>query len=139
MSDPPRSDLTASDVMTACPRTCSPFSSVLEAVMIFRDVDCGAVPVVDGGVAVGVLTDRDVARASADGNASLTRLVTDIMGQGATSVTPDTPLEEVREKFVADPAPYLLVVDGAGQLQGIITASDLAPTPTSTEGTVCAK
>ena len=53
--------LTAADVMTASPRTCSPFSTVLEAVMIFRDADCGAVPIVEDGKPVGVLTDRDVA------------------------------------------------------------------------------
>ncbi len=54
---------TAADVMTPSPRTCSPFSTVLEAVMIFRDADCGAVPVVDAGQTVGILTDRDVALA----------------------------------------------------------------------------
>ena len=41
------SKLTATDVMTAAPRSCSLFSSVLEAVMIFRDADCAAVPVVE--------------------------------------------------------------------------------------------
>jgi CBS domain-containing protein len=136
MSDPTRSTRTAGDVMTASPRTCSPFSSVLEAVMIFRDADCAAVPVVDDGVPVGVLTDRDVALASTDVDAPLTRLVTDIMSQGAISVTPDTPLEEVREKFGEHAAHYLLVVDVAGQLQGIITSSDLAPA--TTEGTLSA-
>ena len=58
--------LTAADVMTPNPRTCSTFSSVLEAVMIFRDADCGAVPVLDDGKPVGVLTDRDVALALAE-------------------------------------------------------------------------
>ena len=58
--------LTAADVMTAAPRTWSRFSTVLEAVLIFRDADCGLVPVVDGGKPIGVLTDRDVALALAD-------------------------------------------------------------------------
>jgi CBS domain-containing protein len=113
--------------MTAGPRTCSLYSSVLEAVMIFRGVGCAAVPVVDDGVPVGVLTDRDVALASADDIVLLDRPVTDIMSKGAISVTPDTPLEEVRERFSEDGTHYLLVVDDAGQLQGIITSSDLAP------------
>src|SRR5262249_31804767 len=39
--------LAAADVMTTAPLTCSKFSTVLEAVMIFRDADCGAVPVLD--------------------------------------------------------------------------------------------
>ena len=34
--------------------------------MIFRDADCGAVPVLEDGKPVGVLTDRDVALALAE-------------------------------------------------------------------------
>ena len=34
--------LTAADVMTAAPRTCSKFSTVMEAVLIFQDADCGS-------------------------------------------------------------------------------------------------
>ena len=55
--------LRAGDMMTPDPRTCSSFSSVLEAVMIFRQADCGIVPVLEDGRPVGVLTDRDVALA----------------------------------------------------------------------------
>ena len=40
---------TAAGVMTASPRTCSPFSTIVEAALIFRDADCGAVPVLNEG------------------------------------------------------------------------------------------
>jgi hypothetical protein len=43
MASQPPTSLTAADLMTAAPRTCSTFSTVLEAVLIFRDADCGAV------------------------------------------------------------------------------------------------
>ena len=127
MEEPTRSPRTAANVMTAAPRTCSLFSTVLEAVMIFRDAECGAVPVVDDGVPVGILTDRDVALASTDDTALLSRPVTDIMSKGAVSVAPDTPLAEVLEKFGAPGVHHLVVIDAAGQIRGIITASDLAP------------
>src|SRR5690349_15509098 len=58
--------LTVADVMTAGPRTCSPFSSAVEAALVFRDADCGVIPVVDAGKPVGVLTDRDLALALAE-------------------------------------------------------------------------
>ena len=121
------SKLTANDLMTTAPRTCSLFSSVLEAVMIFRDENCVAVPVVDDGVPVGVLTDRDVALATSEQDDLMTRPVTDIMTKGAISVAPDASLEEVREKLGVHGVHHLLVIDAAGQLQGIITSSDLAP------------
>ncbi len=55
--------LTVADAMTVAPRTCSPVSTVLEAVMIFRDANCGAIPITDTGKPIGILTDRDVALA----------------------------------------------------------------------------
>ncbi len=78
-------------------------------------------------MSVGVLTDRDVALASSEDHDLMTRPVTDIMTKGAISVAPDAPLKEVREKLGEHGVHHLLVVDAAGQLLGIITSSDLAP------------
>jgi hypothetical protein len=41
--------LKVSDVMTASPRTCSPASTVLEAVLVMRDGDCDVMPVTEAG------------------------------------------------------------------------------------------
>ena len=118
--------LTAADVMTPNPRTCSPFSTVLEAVLIFRDADCGAVPIVDAGTPVGVLTDRDVALALADYPDLAARSVADIMTKGVISVAPGTPIEEVKAKFGDAGVRRLLVIDSANQLVGIIAWADIA-------------
>jgi CBS domain-containing protein len=118
----------AADVMTPRPRTCSPFSKVLEAVLIFRDADCGAVPVVEDGKPVGVLTDRDVALALADYPEDLpSHPVTDIMTKGVVSVAPDADLTTVRDRFGEHGVRRLLVIDGQDQLVGIIAWADVAP------------
>lgn len=127
MADTTRSTLTAADVMTANPRTCSAFSSVLEASVLFQDADCGAVPIVDGGQPVGILTDRDVALAVANNPELGIRPVSEFMNKDLVSVAPDAPLEEVAATFGEHGVHRLLVVDTAGQLQGIIAWSDLAP------------
>jgi CBS domain-containing protein len=120
--------LTAADVMTPNPRTCSTFSTVLEAVMIFRDADCGAVPVLDDGKPVGVLTDRDVALALTEfGESLIARPVTDVMSKGVVSVAPEDGIETLAEKLSDKAVRRLLVVDARGQLAGIIAWSDLAP------------
>jgi CBS domain-containing protein len=119
--------LTAADVMTPSPRTCSPFSTVLEAVMIFRDADCGAVPVVDAGQPVGVLTDRDVALAVGEYPDLSRRPVADVMTKGAYTVPPEATLEQVREQLIAHGVRRLLVADSGGQLLGIISLADIAP------------
>jgi CBS domain-containing protein len=118
---------TAADVMTPSPRTCSPFSTVLEAVLIFRDADCGAVPVVDSDKPVGVLTDRDVALALADHPNLAGMSVSDVMTRGAITVAPDATLDTVREQFGAHGVRRLLVADPSGQLLGIIALADIAP------------
>lgn len=118
---------TAADVMTPDPRSCSPFSTVLEAVLIFRDADCGAVPIVEDGEPVGVLTDRDVALALADYPDLVSRPVSDVMTKGVVSVAPATPLDEVEAKFGQAGVRRLLVIDSAKQLVGIIAWADITP------------
>ena len=126
MSSSTRSSMTAADVMTANPRTCSPFSTVLEAVLIFRDADCGAVPVVAAGEPVGILTDRDVAVALAEHPDLASRAVADFMTRGAVTVAPGDPIEVVAAKFDTEQLCRLLVVDSSRVLRGIIARSDLA-------------
>jgi CBS domain-containing protein len=127
MASQPSRTATAADVMTPSPRTCSPFSTVLEAVLIFRDEDCGAVPVVDAGQPVGILTDRDVALALANFPDLANRPVSDVMTRGAVAVGPDTPVAEVMEQFGAHGIRRLLVSDPSGQLLGIVAWADIAP------------
>lgn len=124
--------LVAGDIMTPSPRSCSPFSSVIEAVMIFRDEDCGAVPVIDSGKPVGILTDRDVALALAEHADLATRSVSDIMTEGAVSVSPQTPLAELESIFGQEGIRRVLVVD-KDRLVGIVAWADLAPSTTDTE------
>jgi CBS domain-containing protein len=119
--------LTASDIMTPSPRTCSPFSSVLEAVMIFRDADCGAVPVLKDGKPIGVLTDRDVALALASYPDLVSRPVEDIMTDEVITIDSNASIDTVREKFGEKSVRRLLVVGPRNELVGIIAWSDIAP------------
>ena len=117
--------VTAAEVMTPAPRTCSTFSTVLEATMIFRDADCGAVPVLDDGKPVGVLTDRDVALALVEHGADLGMVaVADLMTKGVVTVAPTEDIEAVADKFAEKGVRRLLVLDG-DQLVGIIAWADL--------------
>jgi CBS domain-containing protein len=113
--------------MTPAPRTCSTFSTVLEAVLIFRDADCGAVPVLEDGKPAGVLTDRDVALALADEPDLPRSSVSEIMTRGVITVPPEATLDAVKEKFGDAGVRRLLVVDAAGNLLGIIAWADIAP------------
>jgi predicted transcriptional regulator len=117
---------TAAGVMTPAPRTCSTFSTVLEAVMIFRDNECGAVPILEEGKPIAVLTDRDVALAIADYPDLANRPVSDIMRPGIVAVAPQDSLADVCSALRTQGVRRVLVVDSAVQIQGIIGWADIA-------------
>jgi CBS domain-containing protein len=119
--------VTAADVMTAAPRTCSTFSTVLEAVMIFRDNDCGAVPILEEGKPVAILTDRDVALAISEFPDLANRPVSSIITPGIVSVAPDDRLEIVCDVLRKQGVRRSLVVDSSGLVRGIIGWADIAP------------
>lgn len=126
MTDSMISCLTAADLMTTGLRTCSPFSSVAEASLILRGLDCGAIPVVDAGLAIGVLTDRDIALAVADHPDIASLPVSEIMSKNPISVPLSATIAEIQAKFIEHGVKRLLVVDQTGQLQGLIAKIDLA-------------
>ena len=85
------------DVMTRNPRTVSPNDTIQNAARIMRDEDTGAVPVVENGRPIGIVTDRDIViRAVADGN-QLNRPVKDIVTGTVVSASPDMSTREANE------------------------------------------
>lgn len=128
MPGPSTTKRTAADVMTPDPRTCSIFSTVLEAVLVFRDADCGAVPIIEDGKPVGILTDRDVALALAEYGEQLPRLpVSKIMTQGVFAIAPETDIDSVVSQFGNQKIRRLLVVGSDDRLVGIVSWADIAP------------
>jgi CBS domain-containing protein len=120
--------LSVADAMTAGPRTCSPFSSIVEAALIFRDADCGVIPVTEDGLPVGVLTDRDVALALPEHNGSLANVtVADLMTRDVVTIEADATLETAIERLGDRGLRRLLVVDAENRLVGVLSWTDLAP------------
>ena len=119
--------MTAADVMTAAPRTCSTFSTVLEAVMIFRDNDCGAVPILDEGkpVATAHRSRRRTGdlRLSRRGQSNRRRNHDPGHRRGRTG---RPALEDVCEILRKECVRRTLVVDSAGLVKGIIGWTDIA-------------
>jgi len=119
-------ELTAADVMTPPSRTCSPFSTVTEAVLIFKEEDSDAVPVIDTGKLLGVVVDRDIALAVADNPDLADQPVTEIMSKDVPSVAADAPLEAVVHAMTTANSRLAMVVDADANLVGVITWAELA-------------
>ena len=113
------------DVMTSNPRTVSPNDTVQAAARVMQAEDTGAVPVVDNGRVIAVVTDRDiVVRVVAEGG-SLSTPVRDIASTSVVCVTPEMSTREASELMSEHQIRRLPVVEN-DRLVGIVSIGDLA-------------
>ncbi|HXJ82864.1 MAG TPA: CBS domain-containing protein, partial [Candidatus Methylomirabilis sp.] len=102
----PREDqMIAKDVMTPKPVTATVRATVAEVLDVMRELEIRHVPVVDRGVLVGMVSDRDLARVDvaqvlalqgAEGlSQELATPITRIMSTDVISVEPDTEVTDV--------------------------------------------
>jgi CBS domain-containing protein len=113
------------EVMTPNPQCVTPGDSIQNAARIMRDCDTGAVPVVDNGRPVGIVTDRDiVVRAVADGS-QLNRPVREIVTGSIVCATPEMSTHEAADLMSEHQIRRLPVVEN-NRLVGIVSLGDLA-------------
>ena len=118
----PVSDLAQSDVVTA-----TGDSSVEELASKMRDENVGAVVIVEDDKPVGIVTDRDIAMAIADGNVS--DATADDLGQeNPATVRGDAEAVELARTFGEERVRRLPVVDENESLVGIVTLDDMVAT-----------
>jgi len=114
------------EIMTANVRTAARETTLRETAVIMRDGDMGAVPIVEAGKLVGIVTDRDiVVRAIAEGR-NADAPIGGVMTTEIFSVKPDDfGIEAIRlmgdKKIRRVP-----VVSESGELAGIIAMADVA-------------
>lgn len=114
------------EIMTKNVRTAGRETSLREAAIMMRDGDMGAVPVVEDGKLVGIVTDRDiVVRAIAEGRDSETP-VGDAMTRQLFTVAPDDFVFEAIRLMGDKQIRRVPVVDANGSLAGIIAMADVA-------------
>lgn len=112
------------NVMTLGPTSVARDTPIIEAARLMRDANVGILPVVDGEVLLGVVTDRDlVVRALA--NATCDALVADVMSANPVTLSP-TDDEHRVEALMAEHQVRRLPVCEEGRLVGIISVGDLA-------------
>ncbi|PYR69394.1 MAG: CBS domain-containing protein [Acidobacteria bacterium] len=112
------------EVMTPNPQCVAPGDSIQNAARIMRDCDTGAVPVVDNGRPVGIVTDRDiVVRAVADGE--LNRPVREIVSGDVVCATPEMSTHEAAHLMSEHQVRRLPVVENECII-GIVSLGDLA-------------
>ena len=113
------------DVMTPNPSYVSPDDSIQNAARIMRDMDTGAVPVVEDGRPVGIVTDRDIVVRGVAEDGQLNRPVRDIVTGSVVCASPDMSTREAADLMSEHQVRRLPVVENE-RLVGIVSIGDLA-------------
>jgi CBS domain-containing protein len=111
--------------MTKDVRTTSRSATLREVAVMMRDGDMGAVPVVDEGKLVGIVTDRDiVVRAIAEGG-DPGQAIANVMTTELFTVAPDGFVFEAIRLMGDKQVRRIPVIDETGGLAGIIAMADI--------------
>jgi len=114
------------DLMTPDPWSCAPTDSLAAAARLLWDRDVGVLPVVEGGVVVGMLTDRDACMAAYTQGRPLAELpVRSAMSREVHAARPDDSIASAMFTMREQQVRRLPVVDEAGGLQGVLSVGDL--------------
>src|SRR5215470_18568806 len=113
---------TARAVMVPVRATASPGTSVGEAHALLRRHGALHLPVLDGGLLVGMVSQRDLLRAQSDALP-----LRDVMRRTLFVLSPDTAIGQAARVFRERRVPVLPVLDGR-ELVGIVRAVDVLET-----------
>ena len=114
------------DIMTAVPRTCSPGTSLAAAAELMLDGDCGALPVVDGGKLVGVVTDRDMYIALATRNKLASQLTAgEVARKKVVTCGPEDDVHAALATMKEHRVRRLPVEGFGGTVMGIVSMNDI--------------
>jgi CBS domain-containing protein len=124
----PSSTLTCGQLMKRAVHTVGATSSVQEAVAVMTLRNVGFLPVCDEtNRVIGTLTDRDVViRAIAAGLKPIECQVSSVMTRGAVACHPDDELALAEQLMARHQVSRLVITDGDGYLQGVLSLSDIA-------------
>ncbi|ADI27441.1 CBS domain-containing protein [Geobacillus sp. C56-T3] len=116
---------TVRDVMSTDVQYCTPLDNLYEVAVKMRDFNVGAIPIVDDGRLVGMITDRDiVVRGMAEKRPGSTA-VTEVMSRDLVTLSPDDSVQKAADMMARHQIRRLPVVEN-GRLVGIISLGDLA-------------
>ncbi|KAB2953252.1 CBS domain-containing protein [Heliorestis acidaminivorans] len=114
------------DIMTSDVKTLSSDQTLVDAAKTMSSIDVGAMPIVDNGKCVGIITDRDIViRAVAKGQDVKTTKIQSVMTKELITASPDTDIHEAAEIMAENQIRRLLITD-QGKLVGILALGDLA-------------
>jgi len=117
---------TIQEVMTRDVQTISTQDTVQRAAQLMDELNVGAIPVLDDGRLVGMVTDRDITvRSVAVGQDPAATRVGDVMSTDVRTCTVDQRVEDVLAQMADVQIRRVPVIDANGQVIGIVSLGDV--------------
>lgn len=115
------------DVMTHDVQRIHRNAGIQEAAEQMKTLDVGMLPVYDGDLLVGTLTDRDITiRGIAEKRIPSRTKVSDVMSPGVTYCFQDQDVEEAAKIMAEKQVRRLVILNRDKRLVGIVSLSDIA-------------
>jgi|RhiMetdeSRZDD1v2_1073273.scaffolds.fasta_scaffold29796_4 CBS domain-containing protein len=119
--------ITVNDVMIRDVVTIDASATLLQAAEAMRDANVGMLPVMEGDVLRGIVTDRDlVVRAMTRDIRPSDVSVEECLSEPPRCAEPDWSLDEAMEEMARQQVGRLPIVDAGGRVLGVVTLSSLA-------------
>ena len=120
------SRLRCREIMTKNVRTATSDMSLVDVATMMRDGDMGAVPVVDDGKLIGIVTDRDIVVRGVADSKPADSAIAEVMTSEMFTVAPDDFVFEAIRLMGDKQIRRIPVINKAGELVGIIAMADVA-------------
>lgn len=118
---------TIADIMTKSVAVVQRDETLQAAARRMREMDIGALPVVDGKALVGMVTDRDITiRGVAEGMVAQESLVADVMTEEIRFCRTTDTVAEVMAEMGEAQVRRLAVLDANHEIAGIVALGDIA-------------
>lgn len=115
------------DIMTKNPKVIPANASVRDAARLMKEIDTGALPVMQNNQVIGMVTDRDIVlRSTAEGRNPNEEKVDDVMTHEFIFCYEDQDVKDAAKMMQDKQIRRLPVVDHDKQLVGIISLGDLS-------------
>ncbi len=113
------------EIMTNDVKTLNTNDSVSKASTMMKEINVGAIPVVENNKIVGIVTDRDIVLRFVSKDQIPNQKVSQVMTTNIVSVSPDTDVHEAADIMAQKQIRRLPVVEN-GNLVGIVSIGDMA-------------
>lgn len=112
------------DLVGEAPYVCGPDTTLVEAATAMEGSDLGSLAVVEGMSLIGLVTERDIRRAVANGT-DLDSAVSTLMSGEPDTFDPDLDVWDAASWIAESGYRHLPVVDDDGSLLGVVSIRDL--------------